>query len=320
MTTIPVSVLDLPMIETDGRPGDILAGMTEVAQRVEQAGYRRLWFPEHHATKAIADFPPAIVAAHVAAATSTIRVGSGGVLAPNHVPLTLAEQFGALAALHPGRIDLGIGRGPGTRDQDAPRTLRRGADPTTDEEYGQDVANLLRLTGERAEVPEPWLLASSTAGAELAARLGLPMTFGFHLRPGNATEAIEKYRNGFRPSRWARSPRVIVSVMVFCADTAAQALHLARPSDLMLAMAALDDREIPMPTPDEAAAHVFTAKQDAFLGEFRAGQILGDPGQVGRGLAELASRFDADELMLTTPVYDAKDRGRSFELAATAAR
>jgi luciferase family oxidoreductase group 1 len=291
--------------------------MTEVARGVEQLGYSRLWYPEHHATAGIADFPPAIVSAHIAAATSTIRVGSGGVLAPNHVPLSVAEQFGALAALHPGRIDLGIGRGPGTLDQQVTRALRRGADPTTDPEYAEDVADILRRVGERADTPEPWLLSSSPAGAGLAARLGLPVAFAHHLRPQNTAEAIAVYRSDFQPSRWSDSPRVLLSVLVFCADTDADAQLLARPFDITLSTAMTEGRDILMPTPQDAAAHVFTAKAQEFIEGFRAGVVLGDPGTVAGGLTELAGRFDADELMLTTPVYDPKDRIRSFELAAT---
>ncbi|HEX4224510.1 MAG TPA: LLM class flavin-dependent oxidoreductase [Pseudonocardiaceae bacterium] len=318
MTDIPMSVLDLPMIEVDRSASEILSGLTDVARRVEQLGYRRLWYPEHHASAGIADFPPSVVGTHIAAATSTIRVGCGGVLAPNHAPLAVAEQFGALAALHPGRIDLGIGRGPGTLDQQTARALRRGAAPTTDDEYRDDVTKVLRLVGERAAVPEPWLLSSSPAGAGLAARLGLPIAFAHHLRPQHTEQALAEYRANFQPSRWADSPRVILSIMVFCADTEADARRAAGPLDVMLSTARVEGREIPLPTPRAAAAHVFSAKAQAFIDGFRAGQILGGPRTVTRRLTELAARFDADELMLTTAIYDSKDRIRSFELVATA--
>ncbi len=316
MIEIPLSVLDLPMIEARRTAPEILAGLAEVPRRVEELGYQRLWYPEHHATQGIADFPPAVVATHAAALTSTIRVGSGGVLAPNHAPLSVAEQFGALAALHPGRIDLGIGRGPGTLNQEAVRALRRGADPATDEQYGDDVAEILRLLDERGVAPQPWLLASSPAGAALAARLGLPLAFAYHLRPQHAAEALANYRDGFRPSRWSQAPRVLLSARVICAETDAEALRLARPFEVTLSISHADGREIAMPTPQEAAAHEFTAKQREALAGFRVGQLTGDPTTVTTGLTELAARFDADELMLVSPIFGAKDRIRCFELVA----
>lgn len=163
----------------------------QVAERAEELGFQRVWYAEHHSSPMLMDFPPAVVIAHVAAVTSSIRVGSGGVMAPNHAPLSVAEQFAALAAIHPGRVDLGIGRGPGTMDQLAARALRWGAPAATQEEYAQSVREILSLAGSRDEVPEPWLLSSSAAGAALAAELGLPMAFGSHLRPGNTAEAVD---------------------------------------------------------------------------------------------------------------------------------
>lgn len=316
MRDIPLSILDLPMIEADRSATEILSGLTEVARRVDQLGYRRLWYPEHHATAGIAEFPPGIVAAHMAAATPTIRVGSGGVLAPNHATLSVAEQFGTLAGLHPGRIDVGIGRGPGTLNQDAIRALRRSADPVTDEQYGADVADILRLLDERAADVQPWLLSSSPAGSGLAARLGLPMAFAYHLRPQNAVESIEAYRRNFQPSRWSAAPRVLLSVLVVCADTDAEAQRLAKPFDVMFSIALSEGRETPMPSPRDAANHTFTDKQRETIAGYRAGHLLGDPATVTGGLTELADRFDADELMLLTPIFDAKDRIRCFELVA----
>lgn len=316
MIDTPLSVLDLPMIEAGRSASDIMSGLTDVARRVDELGYRRVWYPEHHATAGIAEFPPGIVSAQAAAVSSRIRVGSGGVLAPNHVPLTVAEQFGALAALHPGRIDLGIGRGPGTLSKDAIRALRRGADPATDEQYADDVAEILRLLDERGADLEPWLLSSSPAGAGLAARLGLPIAFAYHLRPQNAAESLETYRRDFRPSRWSDAPRVLLSVLVVCGDTEAEAERLARPFDVMYSIALSEGREIPMPAPQDAATHVFTAKQQEAIAGYRAGHLLGGPSTVTSGLTELAARFAADELMLTTPIFDAKDRIRCFELVA----
>lgn len=316
MSDAPLSILDLPMIEAGRSAADILSGLTEVARRADELGYRRVWYPEHHVTAGIAEFPPGIVSAHIAAVAPTIRVGSGGVLAPNHAPLAVAEQFGTLAALHPGRIDLGIGRGPGTISRDAIRALRRGADEVTDDEYAGDVAEILRLLDERAADLEPWLLSSSPAGAGLAARLGLPIAFAYHLRPGNAAESIEVYRRDFQPSRWLAAPRVLLSVVVVCADTSAEAERLARPFDVMYSIALSEGREIPMPNPQDAANHEFTAKQRETMAAYRAGHLLGDPRTVISGLRDLTARFDADELMLATPIFDAKDRIRCLELVA----
>jgi luciferase family oxidoreductase group 1 len=320
MSEVPLSILDLPLIQA-GRPtSEILSGLTEVARRAEELGYRRVWYPEHHATQGIADVPPGIVSTHIAATTSTIRVGSGGVLAPNHAPLSIVEQFGALSALHPGRIDIGIGRGPGALDQQAIRALRRGADPATDAEYNDDVATILRLLAQRESAAQPWLLSSSPAGAALAARLGLPMAFAFHLRPPLAAEAIDTYRSTFQPSRWSDSPRLILAVLVLCADTDAEVEALIKPFDVMLCTAHLDGNDIPMPAPRDAAAHVLSAKAQEFIAGFRAGSVLGDPPTVAAGLTELAARFAADELMLMTPIFDAKDRIGSFERVAGAMR
>lgn len=313
MNGIPLSVLDLPMTQA-GRPtAEILAGMADVARRVEELGYRRLWYAEHHATAVLADFPPPIVIAHMAAVTSTIRVGSGGVMAPNHAPLSIAEQFGALAALHPGRVDLGVGRGPGTRDESAARALRRGADAATEAEYGEDVADILRRVGERADAPQPWLLSSGTTGAKLAAQHGLPVAFAHHIRPANTAAAVETYRAHFRPSHWSESPRIMVSVMAFCANTDAEADRLARPYEISSSGIA-EGKERALPSPEDAAAYEFTQQElDAIAGR-KAGQVRGTPTTFARRLAEVATEFGADELMLATPVYDPAERIASFEL------
>src|SRR3954468_20618924 len=176
MITVPTGALEVAMVQAGTRAADTLRDTTEFARRIEDLGYLRLWYAEHHHSPAIGAFPPVVLSAHAAASTSSLRVGSGGVLAPNHAPITLAEQFGTLAALHPDRIDLGIGRGPGTLDEPTARALRRGAGPTTDAEYRDDVAAILRFLVDEVDLgtlPEPWLLASSTAGAGLAAELGI---------------------------------------------------------------------------------------------------------------------------------------------------
>jgi luciferase family oxidoreductase group 1 len=218
------------------------AGRTVLS--LDELGYRRIWFAEHHGTELSASVVPAVLIAHFAARTKNIRVGSGGVLAPNSAPLALAEQFAALATLYPDRIDMGIGRGPGTFDQEVVRALRRGAEPTTDEEYQQDVAAILRyLSGEagvgliagwqpQVGAAQPWLLASSPASAELAARLGVPIALAHHIRPSQSAATAQRYRELFTPSRWADRPYVMVAVEAVVADTEEEAARLARPTDV----------------------------------------------------------------------------------------
>ncbi|AJT69344.2 hypothetical protein T261_7747 [Streptomyces lydicus] len=287
------------------------------AQGLERLGYHRIWYAEHHHSPAIGAFPPVVLTAHSAASTSAIRLGSGGVLAPNHAPITLAEQFGTLAALHPDRIDLGIGRGPGTFDETTARALRRGAGPTTDAEYHDDVAAILSFLVDEVALgplPEPWLLSSSTAGAALAAALGLPIAMAHHIRPGNTQAALERYRAEFTPSRWCEEPRVLVCVETVCAETEEEAAWRVGPMNVVKAGLLKGMSEIPFPTPEEAATHPFTAQERQALAGFRAQQAVGTPEVVVQRLAQLAGETGADELMLTTPVYDLGDRIRSFEL------
>lgn len=317
MIDVPLSALEVAMVQTGTRAVDTLRDTTAFAQRLDALGYLRLWYAEHHHSPAIGAFPPVVLTAHAAASTSAIRLGSGGVLAPNHAPIMLAEQFGTLAALHPDRIDLGIGRGPGTFDESTARALRRGAGPTTDEEYRDDVASTLRFLVEEVALgplPEPWLLASSTAGAGLAAELGLPIAFAHHIRPDNTLAALGHYRARFSPSRWCGSPRVLVCVEAICAETEAEARRLAGPMNVVKAGLLKGHSEVPFPSPAEASAHPFTAEERAALAAFGAHQAYGTPETVARRLAEVADATGADELMLVTPVYELAARLRSYEL------
>ncbi|MFC9998719.1 LLM class flavin-dependent oxidoreductase [Nocardia sp. NPDC127526] len=323
MIDIPLSVLELAMTETGGDAAAAFAATTVMARRAEELGFRRAWIAEHHGSAAIASASPPVLTAHLAAATTRIRVGSGGVLAPNHAPLAVAEQFATLAALHPDRIDLGIGRGPGTFDQNIVRALRRGADAATPEDYRRDVGELLghlsgasglRLLPGTAPLPRPWLLASSTAGAELAAELGLPVAFAHHIRPGNTVEAAERYRSAFRPSRWSSAPYVIVAVETLCADTDSEAVRLARPGDVLKAYLLSGLGDTGLRTPEAAAEHEFTPEIAERIAEFRATQAQGSPGTVRQRLTELSTATGADELMLLTPIYDPSARVRSLEL------
>ncbi|MFJ8335771.1 LLM class flavin-dependent oxidoreductase [Streptomyces sp. NPDC094437] len=319
LTSLPVGALEVAMVQTGARAADTVRDTADFARAVEELGCSRLWYAEHHHSPAIGAFPPVVLTAHAAASTSRIRIGSGGVLAPNHAPLTVAEQFGTLAALHPDRIDLGIGRGPGTFHEPTARALRRGADPTTDDEYRADVAQTLRLLVDEVALgtfPQPWLLASSTAGAALAADLGLPLAFAHHIRPDHTEAGLAHYRDRFTPSRWCERPRVLLCVETVCAETDEEADRLAGPMDVIKAGLLQGRSESPFPTPEEAAAHSFTAGERRALAGFKAQQAQGDPATVGKRLRELAEATDADELLLATPVYALADRLTSFALVA----
>jgi luciferase family oxidoreductase group 1 len=283
---------------------------------VEDLGYRRLWYAEHHHSKSLGAFPPPVMTAHIAAATGELRVGSGGVLVPNHAPLTVAEQFTTLAALHPGRVDLGIGRGPGTFHEGTARALRRGAGPATHDEYRADVAATLAYLDEIAfgELPEPWLLSSSEVGGRLAAELGLPIAVAHHIRPENTLVALQRYRERFRASRWCEEPRVLVCVRVVCADTPERAAELSGPVDVMTVQLLNGRDDKVFPSPQAAAEHRFTPEEQKLVDRSRAHQAMGAPAHVERRLTEIVEATGADELMVITPVYDLVDRVRSFEL------
>ncbi|PZM93605.1 MAG: alkanal monooxygenase, partial [Actinobacteria bacterium] len=258
-------------------------------------------------------------------ATSTMRIGSGGVMLPNHAPLVVAEQFGTLEALHPGRIDLGIGRAPGT-DQLTALALRRTRDGLAAEHFPQELADLIgyfegdpRLpitaTPGRGDRPAIWLLGSSGYSAQLAGMLGLPFAFAHHFSAENTLPALALYRQHFRPSRWLQRPYAMVAVNAICAETDERAEWLAGPSGLSF-LKLRAGRPEPLVTPEEAAAYPYTDLEREFLRSRYAGQALGSPETVRRQLTELLERTKADELMLTTMVYDIEDRVRSFELIA----
>ncbi|MBT2401886.1 LLM class flavin-dependent oxidoreductase [Streptomyces sp. ISL-100] len=317
MVDIALSALEVATVQTGARAVDTLRDTAAFAQELERLGYHRIWYAEHHHSPAIGAFPPVVLTAHSAASTSVIRVGSGGVLAPNHAPITLAEQFGTLAALHRDRIDMGIGRGPGTFDEATARALRRGVAPATDAEYEGDVAAILSFLVDEVALdplPEPWLLASSTAGAALAAKLGLPIAIAHHIRPDNTLAALERYRGAFTPSRWCEQPRVLLCVEAVCADTEEEAAWRVGPMEVIKAGLLKGLSETPFPTPAEAAGHPFTAQEREALAGFRAQQAVGTPKTVVHRLTELVGETGADELMLTTPVYDLRDRIHSYEL------
>ncbi|NMO55390.1 MsnO8 family LLM class oxidoreductase [Actinoplanes sp. TBRC 11911] len=312
MMDFPVSVLELLSTDT-AHPAVDAHGFVDVAQAADRAGYHRIWYTEHHGELSFIAFPPAVVIARVASVTTSIRVGSGGVLAVNHAPLSLAEQFEALTSFFPGRIDLGIGRGPGAPEEVA-RALRRRRDPATEEEYHASVAEILRLTANHQYAAQPWLLASSPAGAALAARLGLPMAFAHHLRPQNATAAVDRYRTEFRPSPWNDAPRLMLAVHAIGADSDAEAEVLAGPANVIRARLATNQPSIGVLGIDDAAKYEFSAEERQVVAAFRKHSAQGTPEVVRTRLVELAGRFGADEIMIHSPIIDPGMRVHSYEL------
>ena len=306
--------------------GQALRQTTELARRTEELGYRRFWVAEHHNMPAIASSAPAVLIAHLAAATSTIRVGSGGVMLPNHAPLVVAEQFGTLEALHPGRIDLGIGRAPGT-DQLTALALRRTMEGLSAEAFPEELADLIGLflgtqapariiaTPGLGDMPAIWLLGSSGYSAQLAGLLGLPFSFAHHFSSANTIPALALYRQNFRPSRWLERPYAMVAVSAICADTDERAEWLSGPAALSF-LRLRQGMPQPLASPEEAAAYPYAPRERQFTRERFASQAVGSPETVRTQLAGLLQRTEADELMLTTMVYDISDRIRSFELIA----
>ena len=323
---VPLSVLDLSPVAAGTTAGQALRQTTELARRAEELGYRRFWVAEHHNIPAIASSAPAVLIAHLAAATTRIRVGSGGVMLPNHAPLVVAEQFGTLEALHPGRIDLGIGRAPGT-DQLTALALRRTMEGLSADAFPQELADLIGLftgadTGARitampgrGDMPAIWLLGSSGFSAQLAGLLGLPFSFAHHFSAANTVPALALYRESFRPSQWLQRPYAMVAVSAICADTDERARWLSGPAALSLLQLRAGAPQA-LASAAEAAAYPYTPLERHIIAERLAGQAIGSPDTVGRQLASLIERTGADELMLTALVYDVEDRIRSLELIA----
>ncbi len=298
----------------------------EGATEVERLGYHRLWVAEHHGMPAVASSAPAVLIAHLADATSTLRVGAGGVMLPNHAPLVVAEQFGTLEALHPGRIDLGLGRAPGT-DQVTVRALRRTPEMHADT-FPDDVVELINylLPGEgapshpsanpgRGYLPEVWLLGSSLFSAQLAGLLGLPFSFAYHFAPNLLDAAVSTYRSNFRPSVLHADPRVMVAVSVLCAPTETEALWLSGSTALSI-LQLRSGRLGPLASPEEAANYPFTAAEKSITEEAMSTHLIGDPAMVTEGLQRLQHRTQADEIMLSTRYHSYEARVRSLSLVA----
>ena len=322
---VPLSVLDLSPIIEGGDAGQSLRNSLDLARHVEALGYRRFWMAEHHNLPGIASAATAVALAHVAAGTNSIRIGAGGIMLPNHAPLLIAEQFGTLAALHPGRVELGLGRAPGS-DQITNRAIRRNLLADVDQ-FPQDVVELMAyfrpaepnqaiqaIPGAGLEVPI-WILGSSTFGAQLAAYLGLPFAFASHFAPGMMTPAIAIYRERFRPSAQLSAPNVMLGVTAVAAETDEEARFLFSS----LQQSTLNNRtgrrgRVPPPVED------FEAQLDpyarAILDDAQSCAVVGGPDTVRRGLDDFIRRTGADELMVTANIFDHAKRKRSFEIIA----
>jgi luciferase family oxidoreductase group 1 len=324
--TIPFSVLDLAPIVEGGDAGQALRHTLDLARHAERLGYRRFWLAEHHNMAGVASAATSVVIAHVAAGTSTIRVGAGGIMLPNHAPLVIAEQFGTLEALHPGRIDLGLGRAPGSDPVTAHalrRTLAGGADT-----FPQDVLELMdyfraepgqrvrAVPGAGLNVPV-WILGSSLFGAQLAASLGLPYAFASHFAPGQMMQAIAVYRERFQPSEQLREPYVMLGFNVFAADTDEEGRRLM--TSVQQAFLNLRrGRPGPLQPPADGFDEQLHPMERAMLNEALACTAVGSPETVRAALAAFVARTGADELMITSQIYDHAARVRSYEIAAEA--
>ncbi|SFL79938.1 LLM class flavin-dependent oxidoreductase [Geodermatophilus ruber] len=321
---IPLSVLDLAPIPPGSTPAESIAASVALAQRAEQTGYRRVWYAEHHNMPTIASSAPAVLIAHIGTRTSSIRLGAGGVMLPNHSPLVIAEQFGTLDAMYPGRIDLGLGRAPGS-DQNTMYALRR--DPRSADRFPQDVVELQgyltgnskvpgvdAIPGKGSNVPL-YILGSSTFGATLAAALGLPYAFASHFAPAMLRPAVEAYRREFQPSQQLDRPYVIAGVNAIAADTrkAAEEAFAAARRSLAIGLfgrgRTLSDAEAQLLLDGGASTHI-----DSMLTH----TALGTPPEVREYLTNFAREADADELIVAHQTPGVEARLRSVELTAEA--
>ncbi|WP_287367275.1 LLM class flavin-dependent oxidoreductase [Thauera sp.] len=325
--TTPLSVLDLAPVTVGSTAADALRNTRELAQLADRCGYTRYWLAEHHNMTGIASAATAVVIGHVAGATERIRVGAGGIMLPNHAPLVIAEQFGTLESLFPGRIDLGLGRAPGT-DQLTARALRRNR-MGSDDSFPQDVLELQAyfrpaqpnqavqaVPGAGLAVPI-WLLGSSLYSAELAAHLGLPFAFASHFAPRFLDRAIELYRSRFQPSEALDQPHVAVAANAIAADSDEQAQHLMGSLRLRFAAMARGVRG-QLPPPEAFIEQDWSPAELAFADESLACSAVGAPATVRSQLQALIARTGADEMILTAQIFDHGARLKSFALVAEA--
>ncbi len=324
---IPLSVLDLSPIVEGSNASVSLRNSLELAQLTEKLGFHRYWLAEHHGMTGIASAATAVVIGHVAAGTSTIRVGAGGIMLPNHAPLIIAEQFGTLEALYPGRIDLGLGRAPGT-DPGTSRALRRNLASNVDQ-FPQDVVELMSyfqpkangqhvhaVPGEGLSIPV-WILGSSLFGAQLAAHLGLPYAFASHFAPGQMMDAIKVYRQQFNPSKTLAKPYVMLGVSVFAADTETDAQLLASSwQQAFVNLYSGRPSQLPPPVADYMAG--LAPFEQSMLNDVLACTMIGTSEQVREKIDIFIDKTQADELIIASQIYDHRARLHSYEIVADA--
>ena len=330
--SLPLSALDLVPLVQGGTSAGSLRAAAELARALDRLGYARLWYAEHHNMPGIATTTPEILIAHVAPLTKRIRLGAGGVMLPNHSALQVAESYKLLEALHPGRLDLGIGRAPGT-DQLTALALRRSRQAMGADDFLEQLGELMawgrgtfpsehpfgavRAMPDDSRLPPLYILGSSDYGANVAAELGLGFGFAGHFSQDPPEQAMRAYRARFSPSGALARPHAILALSVFCADTEEEARRLA--SSMQLSFAQLrTGRPGRLPSPEEALAHVYTPDERAVVDFFKNLQIIGTPEQVRARIEDLAARTAADEVMLVTHAHDVAARIHSYELVAQA--
>jgi luciferase family oxidoreductase group 1 len=325
---IPFSILDLSQVVEGGTVEESFRNTARMAKAAEDAGYLRYWLAEHHGMPAVASSATSVLIGHVGHATSKIRIGSGGIMLPNHAPLVIAEQFGTLEALFPGRVDLGLGRAPGS-DQRVAMALRRtlASDPNA---FPQDIMELqayfagssqmgfAAVPGAGADVPL-WILGSSLYGAQLAAALGLPYAFASHFAPDALDEALAIYRRDFQPSDQLAAPYVMAAYNIFAADTRAEAELLATSMQQMF-ISLRTGRPGTLPPPVPGYLESLPSQARAMLDHVLSASAIGDQADVERDLAAFIRRTDADEIIVSCSIFDHEARKRSLTIAMDAAR
>lgn len=323
LSSIRFSVLDLSPVTEGSTPRDALANTLDLARHAEKLGYHRYWLAEHHNMQGIASAATAVVIGHVAGGTSRIRVGAGGVMLPNHSPLVIAEQFGTLESLYPGRIDLGLGRAPGT-DQVTMHALRRSLEGDVNQ-FPQDVMELLRyfsdtpgrvqaVPGLGLHVPV-WILGSSLFGASLAAAFGLPYAFASHFAPAALMQAIEVYRTRFKPSEFLDKPYLMLGYNVCAADTDDEAV-LLRSSALQSFVRLRTGNPGKLPPPRAGFESELTAADRYTIEQIGACSAVGSPGTITASMTRFIEQTGADELMVVSQIYSHEARKRSYEILA----
>lgn len=323
LANIPLSVLELATVPEGKTPAQVFPNSLELAQKAEAWGYRRYWLAEHHNMESIASAATSVLIGYIAGGTSSIRVGSGGIMLPNHAPLIIAEQFGTLASLYPGRIDLGLGRAPGT-DQTTARALRRDhmAAAMDFPQHVQELqtffsaenrtAKVRAFPGEGLDIPI-WILGSSTDSAQLASTMGLPYAFASHFAPTYLGSALNIYRQRFRPSAQLASPYVIACVNVIAADTKAEAERLAT-SFFQLAVGIIRGKTRLLQPPVDSMAGLWNEFEEAAVRHMMAYTYIGDAATVKAGLESFLQETGVDELMVVSHIFDHAARLRSYEI------